>query len=235
VLSGGAILSPAVKRELTALLPTVLVVDGYGASETGGQGQMVTGAGSDPTGRPRFCVGSDTAVLGEDLRPLPPGTGKVGLLARRGRVPLGYHKDPERTAATFPVVDGVRWAVPGDLAVLEADGTVTLLGRGSLTVNTGGEKVHPEEVEACLKSHPAVFDAVVVGVPDPRWGERVTAVVEPRPGAPSPSLEDLVAHCRGAMAGYKVPRQLVLVPSLARSPSGKPDYRWARQQAVSAG
>jgi acyl-CoA synthetase (AMP-forming)/AMP-acid ligase II len=231
LLSGGAILSPAVKRALVERLPGTLVVDGYGASETGGQGQSVTVAGGDVPAAPRFRVNEETCVLGDDLRPAPPGV--VGLLARRGRIPLGYYKDPEKTAATFPVVDGVRWAVPGDHAVVEADGTITLLGRGSVSINTGGEKVYPEEVEAVLKAHETVFDAVVVGVPDERWGERIVAVVQPRGDDPL-TLGTLQDHARRNLAGYKVPRDLVVVEAIVRSPSGKADYRWARGVAASA-
>ncbi len=174
-------------------------------------------------------MNDETTVLGDDLRPVGPGV--VGKLARRGHVPLGYYKDPAKTADTFPVVDGVRWSVPGDHARIEDDGTITVLGRGSVSINTGGEKVYPEEVEAALKSHGAVFDAVVVGVPDERWGERVTAVVQPRVGAP-PALDELADHVRGQLASYKVPRELVLVDAIVRSPSGKPDYRWARSVAT---
>ena len=231
VLSGGAILSPSVKADLLRVLPRVLVVDGFGASESGGQGQTVAAAGM-PSGPSRFAMNDGTtAVLDDSFRPLPPGSGRVGWVARRDRIPLGYYKDDERTARTFPVVDGVRWAVPGDRARLEDDGTVTVLGRGSVSINTGGEKVHPEEVEACLKAHPSVFDAVVVGVPDSRWGERVVAVVAARPGVEPPTLEQLAKHCRASLAGYKVPRGLVLVDEVVRSPSGKPDYRWARAVA----
>lgn len=233
ILSGGAILSPAVKEALTRLLPSTIVIDGYGASETGGQGQMIATAGS-ASGHPKFAVNDETAVLDDDGKPVPPGSGRIGRLARRGHIPIGYYKDEAKTAATFPVIDGVRWAIPGDMATVEADGTITLFGRGSVSINTGGEKVYPEEVEAALKSHPAVFDAVVVGVPDERWGERVTAVVEVRNGAVPPTLEELSEHCRRHIAGYKVPRSLVVVDAVVRSPSGKPDYRWARQQALSA-
>jgi acyl-CoA synthetase (AMP-forming)/AMP-acid ligase II len=229
LLSGGAILSPSVKAALLERLPAVLVVDGYGASETGGQGQSVSVAGGEIPSAPRFTVNDETAVLGNDLRPLPAGV--VGRLARRGHIPLGYYKDVRKTAATFPVVDGVRWSVPGDHAVVEPDGSITLLGRGSVSINTGGEKVYPEEVEAVLKAHEAVFDAVVVGVPDERWGERVVAVVQPRPGA-EPTLPDLQDHSRAHLAGYKIPRELVLVATIERSPSGKPDYRWARAAAT---
>ncbi|HUI49404.1 MAG TPA: acyl-CoA synthetase [Acidimicrobiia bacterium] len=231
VLSGGAILSPSLKRSLVERLPSLLVVDGYGASETGGQGQSVVVAGGDVPSAPRFRVSDDTQVLGPNLRPV--GIGVVGRLARRGHIPLGYYKDEAKTAETFPVVDGVRWAVPGDHAVVETDGTVTLLGRGAVSINTGGEKVYPEEVEAVLKAHPDVFDAVVVGIADDRWGERVVAIVQPRAGA-EPTLDGLQSHCRAHVAGYKVPRGLVIVTEVLRSPSGKPDYRWARTVSTRA-
>jgi acyl-CoA synthetase (AMP-forming)/AMP-acid ligase II len=231
ILSGGAILSPSLKRSLVERLPGAVLVDGYGASETGGQGQSVTVAGAPIDAAPRFSVNAETSVLGADLRPIAPGV--VGLLARRGHIPLGYYKDPDKTAATFPTVDGVRWSVPGDHAVIEDDGTITLLGRGSVSINTGGEKVYPEEVESALKSLPAVFDAVVVGVPDARFGERVVAVVSARPGT-EPSLGDLQEHLRGQLAAYKIPRGIVTVAQVMRSPSGKPDYRWARATAIDA-
>ena len=229
ILSGGAILSPAVKTALAEQLPGSVVVDGYGASETGGQGQSVTVAGAEPSPTPRFTVNDQTTVLDDALAPA--GVGVVGRLARRGHIPLGYYKDPAKTAATFPVVDGVRWSVPGDHARIEADGTITLLGRGSVSINTGGEKVYPEEVESALKAHPAVFDAIVVGIPDDRWGERVVAVVQARPGD-SPDLADLADHVRTRLADYKAPRAVVLVDAVERSPSGKPDYRWAKATAL---
>jgi acyl-CoA synthetase (AMP-forming)/AMP-acid ligase II len=177
-------------------------------------------------------MGPHTTVLDDDLRPVTPGSGVVGRLARKGHIPLGYYKDEEKTAATFFVdADGERWVLPGDFATVEADGSIMLLGRGSVSINTGGEKVFPEEVEAALKSHPAVFDAVVVGVPDARFVERVAAIVVPRPGG-APTLEDLAAHCRTLIASYKVPRQLHLVGEIVRTPAAKPDYRWAKARAL---
>jgi acyl-CoA synthetase (AMP-forming)/AMP-acid ligase II len=176
-------------------------------------------------------VSEDTQVLDDDLVPIAPGSGVIGRLARTGRIPLGYYKDETKTASTFPTdPTGRRWAVPGDLATVEADGTVQLLGRGSECINSGGEKIYPEEVEEALKSHPQVFDALVVGMPDPRFGERVVAVVAPRPG-PAPVLEDLGAHCRRTIAAYKVPRELHLVDAVRRSPAGKADYGWAKAVA----
>jgi len=231
LLSGGAILSPALKRALVERLPGVLLVDGYGASETGGQGQSVVASGGDIPNTPQFRVSADTAVLDDDLRPAPPGA--VGRIARRGPIPFGYYKDPEKTAATFPFVDGVRWAVPGDHAVADDAGVITLLGRGSVSINTGGEKVYPEEVESVLKGHSDVIDAVVVGVPDARWGERVVAVVQARAGA-QPTLDALQEHARASLARYKLPRDIVLVDTVTRSPSGKPDYRWAKATATTA-
>ena len=233
ILSGGAILSPSVKSQLAAHLPGAIVIDGFGASETGGQGQMVSGS-ADDHGRARFIVGSTTAVVDEFFRPVVPGSGAIGRVASRGRIPVGYYKDPEKSAATFPVVDGERWAVAGDMATVEADGSIALLGRGSVSINTGGEKVYPEEVESAIKSHPDVFDALVVGVPDDRWGERVTAVLQLRPGRAAPSVADIANHARKSVAGYKIPRAVVIVDHVVRSPSGKPDYRWAREAAARA-
>jgi 3-oxocholest-4-en-26-oate---CoA ligase len=185
-----------------------------------------------PAAGPRFTMGEFMTVLDDDLLPVAPGSGVVGHLARRGHIPLGYYKDDEKTAATFvTAADGARWVVPGDFAMVEADGTITLLGRGSVCINSGGEKVYPEEVEAALKSHPDVFDAVVVGVPDDRYVERVAAIVQSRPGA-EPSLEELQDHARAKLAGYKLPRQLVLTEAIPRTPVGKPDYRAAKRLAT---
>jgi len=222
--SGGAMLTDTTKARLLALLPDRMIADGFGSSETG-----VVGAKQGA----RFIVNDQTSVLGDDGAPVAPGSGVVGRLARRGHIPLRYHKDPEKTATTFVENGGVRWVLPGDMATVEDDGSITLLGRGSLTINTGGEKVFPEEVETPLRDHPAVADAVVVGVPDERWGERVVAVVQPKAGA-QPTLEELQAHCREQVAGYKVPRAIVLVEKVIRTPAGKPDYRWAKEEAMKA-
>ena len=181
--------------------------------------------------RCRFIVDELTSVLDDDLRPVSPGSGQIGRLARRGHVPLGYLKDETKTKATFVTVDGQRWALPGDMATVDADGSVVVLGRGSGTINTGGEKVFPEEVEAVLKSHSSVFDVLVVGIPDDRWGERVAAVAQLRPGTDL-NLEDLSAHARTGMAGYKIPRQLFVVDEVRRGANGKPDYPWAKRLAA---
>ena len=229
--SGGAILSPSVKDDLARILPTTVVHDGFGASETGGQGRLV-GTGAD--GAPKFDMDAGNVVIAEDGTLCQPGDGKVGMLANSGQIPLGYYKDEKKTAATFPVIGGVRYAVPGDLASVDADGGIVVFGRGSVSINSGGEKIFPEEVEKALKSHPAVFDATVVGTPNERFGAQVTAVIELRPEtrANPPGLAALQEHCRLHLAGYKVPRAVVFVNDTVRSPSGKPDYRWAKETAL---
>jgi acyl-CoA synthetase (AMP-forming)/AMP-acid ligase II len=227
ISSAGAIFSEAVKEALRSRLPSVMLLDSFGATETGFQGMGT--AESSPDKGLRFTMLEGAAVIDEDGCIAPPGV--VGRLARRGHIPLGYYKDPEKTAQTFVEIDGVRWVVLGDMARAEPDGTISVLGRGAVCINSGGEKIFPEEVEAALKSHPDVFDAVVIGVPDERWMERVAAVVQPRPGA-RPTLGELDAHCRARIARYKVPRELVLVDEIVRSPVGKPDYPWARAVAM---
>jgi fatty-acyl-CoA synthase len=225
--SGGAILSSAVRDELAKLLPHATVMDSFGASETGHAGTVL----DLEHGGPKFTMNPTTNVLDDEGRPVEPGSGQVGKLARRGHIPLGYYKDEEKTAATFLVdPDGERWVIPGDSATIDADGTLHLLGRGSVCINTGGEKVYPEEVEAVLKAHPQVFDAVVVGVPDDRFQERIAAIVLPRADG-TPTLDVLAAFCRERLAGYKVPRALHLVDEIPRTPVGKPDYRWAKRLA----
>lgn len=233
--SGGAPLSPALRARLIEILPNSVIVDGFGSSETGAQG----GARNQeptPDGATRFTpYGETTTVLDPTtLEVVEPGTGQVGRVALRGHIPLRYHNDPVKSAETFVEAGGHRWVLTGDMATLEEDGTIKLLGRGSQCINTGGEKVYPEEVERVLKAHPSVYDAVVVGVPDDRWGQRVVAVVQPAAGA-APTLDELRDHCRADLAGYKVPKELVLVDLVQRSPAGKADYRWAKAAAEGAG
>ena len=232
--STAAIFSQTVKEQLTELLPDGLVMsDAIGSTESGMNGIRLVQKGDAPKeGITTVLASADTVVLDDDLTPLEPGTGKVGRLARGGNIPLGYYNDPEKTAATFLTdKQGRRWSIPGDYALLEADGRITLLGRGSVSINSGGEKIYPEEVEGALKSHPDVFDVLVVGVPDERWGQRVAALLQPR-GDKTPTLEELQEHCRGKIAGYKVPRELILVAEVPRLPNGKPDYRRAKDQAA---
>jgi acyl-CoA synthetase (AMP-forming)/AMP-acid ligase II len=189
-------------------------------------------AAGDTSTSPRFTVNAQTNVLDDEGRPIEPGSGAVGRLARTGHVPLGYHKDEEKTKTTFLEVDGKRWVLPGDMATVEEDGTVVLLGRGSQSINTGGEKVYPEEVETVLRAHPAVDDVVVVGMPDERWGQRVVAVVQTSDAGLT--LESLQEHARTQLAGYKLPRELVVVDEVERTPAGKADYRWAKAAAEKA-
>jgi 3-oxocholest-4-en-26-oate---CoA ligase len=228
--SSGALFSPVVKDAIAAALPNIVITDAIGSTETGFAGIAAVTAGAPQRGGPTVAPGPEVIVLDEDGRPAPPG--QVGRLARGGHVPLGYYKDPDRTAVMLAVVDGKRYAVPGDLARLEADGSVTLLGRGSTCVNTGGEKVFPEEVEGALKSCPDVFDALVIGVPDDLLGQRVAALVQLREGriADLPAIE---AHVREQIAGYKVPRSIWLVDAISRGAAGKPDYHWAHRHAAS--
>jgi acyl-CoA synthetase (AMP-forming)/AMP-acid ligase II len=225
ISSSGAILSDAVKAELQARLPNTMILNNFGASETGHQGTAFS------PGRPTFYMDESNTVLDDDLNPLVPGSGSVGRLARRGRLPVGYYNDAEKTAATFLTIRGERWVVPGDLATVELDGQITVFGRGAVCINSGGEKIFVEEVESVLKACGAVEDAVVVGVPDERWGQRVAAVVCARAGA-DVTLGVIDAHCRAHLAGYKVPRELHVVGRVERQPSGKPDYRWARDVAL---
>jgi fatty-acyl-CoA synthase len=228
--SGGSILSGDVKDALMDALPSVLaIVEGIGSSESPAQAVAVTTRNGAPSQSLTFAAKADTMVVDEaTLRPVERGSGIVGRLATRGRVPLGYHKDPDRSARTFVEIDGERWSLPGDMATIDTDGTIHLLGRGAMCINTGGEKVYPEEVEAALKRHPAVGDAVVIGAPDERFGQRVVAVIAVAPGRAEPDLAALQDHCRGHLAGYKVPRGLHVAREIPRTPAGKADYAWAR-------
>jgi acyl-CoA synthetase (AMP-forming)/AMP-acid ligase II len=228
--SGGSMLSSAVKQDLLALLPGVLaIVEGIGSSESPAQAVAVTTrTGLGPAPSLTFAAKAETMIVDDDLRPIPNGTGGVGRLATRGRVPLGYYKDAERSARTFVEIDGARWSLPGDMATIDADGTVHLVGRGSQCINTGGEKVYPEEVEAVLKTAKGVQDVVVVGAPDARLGQRVVAIVAAATDAPPPDLAALQQHARASLAGYKVPRALHVVDRVRRNEAGKVDYEWAR-------
>jgi acyl-CoA synthetase (AMP-forming)/AMP-acid ligase II len=234
--SSAAVFSPTVKDRYLDRFPNLVITDSIGSTESGFNGIVTVGKGNTAMkgGGPTVAPGRDTVVLDDDLNPVEPGSGVVGKVARGGNIAYGYYKDPDKTAATFITTpDGKRYAMPGDFATVEADGSITLLGRGSVCINSGGEKVYPEEVEQALKAHPSVFDVVVVGVPDERWGQRVAAVVQARPGT-TPTLDELGAHCRTHVAGYKVPRQLTLVDEIVRSPAGKPDYPWATRVAEAA-
>jgi acyl-CoA synthetase (AMP-forming)/AMP-acid ligase II len=234
VASSAAVFSPAVKDRFLARFPNLILVDAIGSTETGSNGMATVQPGTEMRGGPTVQPGRDAAVVDEDLREVEPGSGTIGRLARKGNIPLGYYKDEAKTRATFvTAADGTRYVLAGDMAVLEADGTITLLGRGSVCINTGGEKVFPEEVEGVLKAHPGVFDVLVVGVPDDRWGQKVAAVVQPRVGE-DVTLDQLDRHCRHHLAAYKVPRQLTVVEAVVRSPSGKPDYPWAQEVARAA-
>jgi acyl-CoA synthetase (AMP-forming)/AMP-acid ligase II len=234
VTSTAAVFSPTVKDDFFRHFPNLIIVDGVGASESGGNGLLLCTKGKTAMigGGPTFKPSPGTVVLDDELRVLEPGSERIGKIARTGHIPLEYYKDPVKSAETFfTAPDGQRYSMPGDFARVEADGQVTLLGRGSVSINSGGEKIHPEEVEQAIKSHPDAYDAVVIGVPDERFGNRVAAIVQPRPGA-VPTLEAIQAHCRKHIAGYKVPRQLTLVAQIERSPAGKPDYRWAKRVAL---
>jgi fatty-acyl-CoA synthase len=190
-------------------------------------------AASGPGGQSAYQLRDNSVVLADDRRrTLGPGTDEVGWIATKGHLPLGYLGDAERTRQTFPVIDGVRHCVGGDRARWAEDGRLIFLGREAVCINTGGEKVFAEEVERIVKSHPAIWDALVVGTPSTRWGQQVTAVVSLTPGIAPPTLEELRAHCAGQLADYKVPKALVVAPEIVRSPSGKPDYGWAKSHAV---
>jgi acyl-CoA synthetase (AMP-forming)/AMP-acid ligase II len=234
VLSGGATLSAPVKARIVELVPGVRIVDVLGSSETGRQAVTEADRRTVGAGGPAAFVPSASAVVLSDdrARRLSPGDGEVGWLAQRGRVPLGYLGDPAKTRATFPVIDGERHAVSGDRARLLADGRVEFLGRESVTINTGGEKVFAEEVEQVLTAHPAVADALVVGRASERWGQEVVAVLAAREPRPIPADDDLRAHCRASLAGYKVPKAFRWVERVRRSPAGKADYGWARAVAT---
>ena len=220
VSSSGMAWSASVKERLLVHAPDALLIDFLNSSEASGMGRSLTSKRA--AGGSRFQLGKNACVIDNEGRPLVKGSGEAGRLAVRGHLPLGYYKDPEKTAATFPVIDGVRYSIPGDLASVEDDGSITLLGRGSTCINTGGEKVFPEEVEEAIKSLDGVADALVIGVPHERFGQMVTAAVEWADGA-SPDEAALLEHLRGMLAGHKIPRVIMPVESLDRGPNGKAD------------
>lgn len=227
--NGAAPISPVVKQQLREALPGKIFTDSYGSSESGSAGIIVDDGTDHP--RPRFQVGPDVTVFDQDNNVCPPG--EIGVLARSGHLPVGYLNDPEKSAKTFIEKDGKRWVISGDMAVIEEDGLITLLGRGSQTINSGGEKIHPEEVEGVLKSHEGIIDAAVVGTPHERWGEVVTAVVQRRPGS-TVTEEELEAHARAKISNYKVPKEIIFVDRVPRTPAGKVSYTDVRKEAVEA-
>ena len=243
LVSTAAIFSHSVKKQFFEHKPELAIIDAVGSSEQGTAGlktftrDNIDEAVAEQRDRKnkglRVDAGKDVTVLGDNLEPLEPGSGEIGRLARGGNIPLGYFKDEKKTRETFVTAsDGKRWAMAGDMARLEADGTITLLGRGSGCINSGGEKIFPEEVEDGLKAHADIYDCLVVGVPDDRWGQRVSALVQLREGA-TLDLGELQRHARTVVAGYKIPREMHIVEQIKRAPSGKPDYRWAKQLAES--
>ena len=228
ISTAGAVMSQSVKDRLKEKLPNAFVLDSYGSSETGYNGSATEDSSTD-SGL-KFRVTERTNVIDPETRTIVErGSGQVGRVAQTGPIPLEYYKDEAKTAETFVEVDGKRWVLMGDAATIDEDGVIHFLGRGSVCINSGGEKIFPEEVEAALKAHPSVEDAIVAGIPDPRWGQRVGAVVQLRHDAPAPpTLEEIRAHCEGRLARYKTPRALAVVDEVMRSPAGKPDYGWAR-------
>ncbi len=232
IYSSGVMWSEPVKEALLRHNPKMMLVDALGSSEAIGMGTSVS-AGDDAAGTASFSLGPNAVVIGDGNRLVEPGSGEIGRVGIKGRVPVGYYKDPEKTAATFPEIDGVRYSIPGDHATVDADGTIQLLGRGSVVINTGGEKVFPEEVEEVLKTHASVRDAVAVGIPDERFGEAVTAIVELEPDAvlDEPSV---IAHVKQSLAGYKAPKRVLQVDTIGRAANGKVDYKRLKTEAVEA-
>ncbi len=233
IISSGAMWSEPVKEGLLAHHPGMLLVDAFSSSEALGMGVSVSSSGAAAK-TASFTLGPDVKVLTEDGRQVSPGSDEVGVLALAGRNPLGYYKDEEKSDRTFREIDGVRYSIPGDFAQVDADGTIHLLGRGSVVINSGGEKIFPEEVEEALKTHAAVRDAVVVGTPHPTYGEQVMAVVELHPGRSDepPAEAELIAHVKEQLASYKAPRRVRTVPTIGRAANGKVDYNRHRSESI---
>jgi fatty-acyl-CoA synthase len=235
LVSTAAVLSPTVKQELLAELPPVMVIESIGASELGMQA-MSNDTESGQKGVPAYQLRAGTVLLKEDRSgELEPGSEETGWITSTGDLCLGYMGDKEKTEVTFQTINGKRYAIGGDRGRFLPDGRVLFLGRDSSCINSGGEKIYAEEVERIVKSHPAVYDALVVGVPNERWGQQVTAVMALAPGSRAPALDELRAHCAPHLADYKLPKGIVVVPEVVRSPNGKPDYEWAKRAAVATG
>jgi acyl-CoA synthetase (AMP-forming)/AMP-acid ligase II len=232
LVSSGVMWSEETKQGLLRHNPNMLLSDGFSSSEALGMGQSISTAGST-SHTAKFTLGPNARVITDDGHDVTPGSGEIGRVAVKGRQPLGYYKDEAKSASTFLMIDGDRYSVPGDYATIEADGTLTLLGRGSVCINTGGEKVFPEEVEEVLKLHPSIRDAVAVGVPDEKFGEAITAVVEAVPGE-SVEEGDVITHVKGKLAAYKAPKRVVVVESINRAPNGKVDYKGVKARAMEA-
>ncbi len=232
ITSSGVMWSPANKAGLLRHNDRLLLVDTLGSSEAVGMASDVASSKEGDRESAHFVLDANTKVLTEDGREVQPGSGESGIVAYRGRVPIGYYKDEAKSAATFRIIDGARWSLPGDYATVEADGSLRLLGRGSQCINTGGEKVYPEEPEEALRSHPTVVDAACVGLPDPRWGQRIVALVQLEDGA---ELDEaaLIAHVKSRLAGYKAPKQIYVLPTLGRAANGKLDYKGLQAEARS--
>jgi fatty-acyl-CoA synthase len=231
VISSGAMWSEPLKERLLEHHPAMLLADAFSSSEALGMGQSISGGGTAAK-TASFTLGPNVKVLDEDGREVAPGSGEVGVLALGGRNPLGYYKDEEKSQRTFKEIDGIRYSIPGDYAQVDADGTIHLLGRGSVCINSGGEKIFPEEVEEALKTHDTVRDAVVVGVPHPTYGEQVVAVVELADGAALPEEDVLIEHVKGRLASYKAPRRVRSVSTIGRAPNGKVDYKRHRNESM---
>ena len=232
MVSSGVMWSPEVKQGLLKHNPNMVLMDSFGASEAVGFGASKTTI-NETSGTAKFKIGDSCKVFTEDFREVQPGSGEPGFIARSGPIPLGYYKDEEKTASTFPVIDGIRYSVPGDWCTVESDGTLTLLGRGSVCINSGGEKIYPEEIEEVLKQHESVEDALVVGVPDERWGQAVTGVVIISPGSELDE-EALRAHVKEHLAAYKAPKRVLSADVPLRAPNGKADYKGVASFAVEA-
>ena len=230
ISSSGVMWSHENKQGLLRHMPQAILFDSFGSSEAVGLGASVSAAGAAEA-TARFAITENNAVFTDSGRRVEPGSGEIGMVAVGGFLPVGYYKDDAKSAATFRDIDGRRWSIPGDFATVNADGTIQLLGRGSVCINTGGEKVFPEEVEEVLKTHPAVRDAVVVGVPDDRFGEVIVGVVEAAEGA-AVAVDDLRVHVSGRLAPYKAPRRVLVVDSIGRAPNGKVDYKRIKAEAI---